>query len=198
MADFNNDGFKDIFISSGIVQRPVDLDYIKFVSDLARMKSRDQSLNLDNEALSKMPEGSSYCYLFKGNGEEQFADSSSTWGIAHEKGFYTGAAYADFDNDGDLDIVVNPVRSTAFIYQNGSSGNFIQFQLKGDRTNSFGIGAKAYVFQKGNIQYQQLMLTRGFQSSSTTRLHFGLSLPSVDSVLILWQKCILDIMNGIG
>jgi hypothetical protein len=197
MADFDNDGFKDIFISSGIVKRPVDLDYVRFVSDLAREKRFNNSPNLDEKALEKMPEGSSYCFLFKGDGKG-FQNKSDEWGIAHKKGFYTGAAYADFDNDGDLDIVVNPLESNAFIYKNNSPPkNYLQVKFNGDTLNPFGIGARAFVFQKGKIQNQELMLTRGFQSSSFPRLHFGLdTIPQIDSLLIVWPDAKYQVITN--
>ncbi len=188
MADFDNDGNKDIFISNGIIKRTADLDYVRFVSDLSKQKTFNNSPSLDEKALEKMPDGSSYCFIFKGNGKGNFEDKSSDWGIAHKKGYYTGASYADFDNDGDLDIVINPVQSKAFIYQNNSpANNYLQLKFHGDSLNLFGIGAKVYVFQQGRMQYQQLMLTRGFQSSSSSMLHFGLdNISAIDSVLVVW------------
>lgn len=199
MADFDNDGFKDIFISSGIVQRPVDLDYIRFVSALANERGTRITDNADASALEKMPEGSSYCFLFQGTDTGNFADKSADWGIAHKKGFFTGAAYSDLDNDGDLDIVVNPVRSKSFIYRNNSLGkNYLQLKFSGGASNWFGVGVKAYLFQPGKLQYQQLMLTRGFQSSSSPRLHFGLDTIAIDSLLIVWPDSAYQVLKNLS
>jgi len=97
-------------------------------------------------------------------------------GLAELKGVYNGAAYSDLDNDGRVDVVINALNSPALILKNTSpQKNYIGIELKGEGLNTKGIGAKAYVFYEGNKrQYQQLMPTRGFQSSTDYRLHFGL------------------------
>lgn len=189
-ADFDNDGNKDLFITSGIVKRTTDLDYVKFISTAYMQKQLDKSANLDDEAISKMPDGISHNYLYKGNGNLQFNDISKEGGFEKDMGYFNGAAYADLDNDGDLDLVVNSINSTAAIYKNNAPPkNFINISFKGDSLNTGGIGAKVYLFTKDKIQYQQLMLTRGFQSSSDTRLHFGLdTLKNIDSLLIVWPN----------
>ncbi len=187
-ADFDNDGNKDLFISSGIVKRPVDLDYIRFVSDLIVKKDLDKTNKYDNVAIEKMPDGASHPFLYKGDGHLSFTDKSNEWGTGKMKGYFNGSAYADLNNDGNLDLVISCINAPAVILKNNTKAkNSIAVTFNGDGFNRFGVGAKAYVFQKGMMQYQQLMLTRGFQSSTETRLHFGLdSLTSVDSVLVVW------------
>lgn len=192
-ADFDNDGNKDLFISSGIVKRPLDLDYIKFVSDLYMHKALNSSDKYDDMALEKMPDGSSHPFLYKGDGNIFFKDMSDDWGTGQMKGYYNGAAYVDLNNDGKLDLVINALNAPAVILKNDApKKNYLSISFKGNDMNTFGIGCKAWVFQKGNgdssrMQYEQLMFTRGFQSSSDTRLHFGLDTSSVlDSVLIVW------------
>lgn len=188
MADFDNDGNKDLFISSGIVKRPVDLDYINFISQRAIQKSRNMSDEFDAESIEQMPDGSSKPFLFKGDGKLTFTDVSNEWGTGEMKGYYNGASYADLDNDGDLDIVINALESAAVVLQNNTkSKSYISLSLKGDGANTAGIGTKAWVFQKNTMQYQQLMPTRGFQSSSDNKLLFGLdSVAAADSLLIVW------------
>ncbi|MBL7724509.1 MAG: VCBS repeat-containing protein [Chitinophagaceae bacterium] len=188
-ADFDNDGNKDLFISSGIVKRPVDLDYVRFVSDL-KSKGMDQTDKFDEESIEAMPDGSSHPFLFKGDGNYSFKEVSDEWGTAKMKGYFNGSAYADLDNDGDLDLVINCINAKAAVLKNNAPGkNYISLSFKGDSLNSFGLGAKAYLFTGNKIQYQQLMLTRGFQSSCDTRLHFGLdSIATVDSILVIWPN----------
>ncbi|MGC4103462.1 VCBS repeat-containing protein [Ferruginibacter sp.] len=189
-ADFDNDGNKDLFISSGIVKRPVDMDYVRFVSDLEAKKGMNQTDEYDQIALDKMPDGSSHPFLFKGDGKYGFKDSSDTWGTGDMKGYYNGAAYADLDSDGDLDLVINTLNAPAVVLKNNAAAaNYISLSFKGDSSNTFGVGCKAWIFQKDKMQYQQLMFTRGFQSSSDTRLHFGLgNNATIDSMLIVWPN----------
>lgn len=208
-ADFDNDGNKDLFISSGIVKRTTDLDYVKFISNAYIQRQLNSSPDLDDTALAQMPDGSSHPFLYKGDGKLSFKDVSNEWGTGEMKGYYNGAAYADLDNDGNLDLVINRLEGPAVILKNNSQKkNYISVSFKGDGPNTFGIGCKTYIFQKGKsdtfrsgkyrMQYQQLMLTRGFQSSSDTRLHFGLDSSSViDSILIVWPDQKFQILKNV-
>ncbi|RYY58153.1 MAG: RNA-binding protein [Chitinophagaceae bacterium] len=187
-ADFDNDGKKDLFISSGIPKRPVDLDYIRFASNMYVHQQLNSTDKYDKDALDKMPDGSSHPYFFKGDGDLAFTDVSDAWGTGKLKGYYTGAAYADLDNDGRLDMIINPINSKAIVLKNNAPvKNYISISFKGTGGNRNGIGAKAWVYANGHMQYQQVMLTRGFQSSVEPRLHFGLdSTATIDSVVIVW------------
>ncbi|HEX6848846.1 MAG TPA: CRTAC1 family protein, partial [Chitinophagaceae bacterium] len=204
-ADFDNDGLKDLFVSSGIVKRPVDLDYVRFVSDM-QMKGFGATNKYDDKVIDSMPDGSTHPFLFKGNGDQPFSDVSKDWGFDQLKGYYNGAAYADLDNDGDLDLVINCINSKALVFKNNAENaiapqakkNSLTISFKGDRLNRFGIGTKAYLFNNDKIQYQQLMLTRGFQSSVDTKLHFGLdSLNVVNSILIVWPDQRFEVLKNI-
>ncbi len=193
-ADFDNDGNKDLFISSGIVKRPVDLDYVRFVSDLSAKTDRDKSDEYDEMTINKMPDGTSHPFLFRNTGTGSFKDVSEKWGTGKMKGYFNGAAYADLDNDGNLDLVMNCINAPAVILKNNARRrkNFFPLSFKGEGMNKFGIGAKAWLWAHDNksgnpdLQYQELMLTRGFESSSDTRLHFGLDSLIADSMLIVW------------
>ena len=199
-ADFDNDGNKDLFITSGIVKRPVDVDYVRFVSDLHVKKGMNQTDKYDDEAINTMPDGSSHPYLYKGDGKLNFKDVSDTWGTGKLKGYFNGASYADLDNDGDLDLVINCINATAVVLKNDAAKkNYLSVAFKGaDSFNTFGVGCKAYVFQKGKMQYQQLMLTRGFMSSTDTRLHFGLdSISKIDSLLVVWPDQKFQVLKNI-
>ena len=191
-ADFDNDGKKDLFISSGIVKRPTDLDYVRFISDLAMHVNRNASDKFDDETIAKMPDGSSHPFLFKGNLDAGFKDVSKDWGTEEMKGYFNGAAYADLDNDGNLDLVINCIGKPAVVLKNTSAPkNHIDISFKGTGMNRFGIGSKAYLFshnakKEAVTQFQELMLSRGFQSSCDAKLHFGLDSLTADSLLIVW------------
>jgi len=199
-ADFDNDGMKDIFITSGIVKRPVDLDYVFFVSnELQQKRGFSQTDAHDKEAINAMPDGSSHPFFFKNMDGISFRDMSTEWGTGSMKGYYNGAAYADLDNDGDLDIIMNPINEKAVLLRNDihTLNHFIQLQFKGDKGNSKGIGVKAYLFSDSGMQYQQLMQTRGFQSAVPPVLHFGLPAgESADSLLIVWPNQQYQVIQG--
>ena len=187
-ADFDNDGNKDLFISSGIVKRPLDLDFVLFFSSIRDPAAFGSPEELQKTLLEKMPDGRSHPFLFRGDGESAFADSSDAWGTGGLEGYFNGAAYADLDNDGRLDLVINGLNAPAVILRNAAPArHWLSVAFEGGGANRFGIGAKAYVYAGGKLQYQQLMLTRGFMSSTEPRLHFGLGGAAVaDSVLIVW------------
>jgi hypothetical protein len=199
-ADFDNDGNKDLFISSGIVKRPVDLDYIRFISNGYNHKILNTSDKLDDKALDLMPDGAGHPFLFRNSGTDAgFIDVSKDWGTGDMKGYFNGAAYADLDNDGNLDLVVNCLNAKALILKNNApKKNWLSLSFKGEGMNTKGIGAKAYVFAGGRMQYQQLMLTRGFMSSSEEKLHFGLdSSRGIDSLLIVWPDQRYQVLRGL-
>jgi len=203
-ADFDNDGNKDLFFTSGVMKRTTDLDYVKFISNVYVQRQMDKSIALDNEALDKMPDGISHNYLFKGDGHLQFTDASKDWGLQSDKGYFTGAAYADLDNDGDLDMVVNAIDSKARVYKNNNeNGHYLSIKLKGEGLNTNGVGAKAWLFTNDSgirkMQYLQMMPTRGFLSASDSRLHFGLGKDSTaDSLLIVWSSKKFQLIKNVS
>ncbi len=199
-ADFDNDGRKDLFVSSGIPKRPVDMDYVRFVSDQTVKKGLDFTDKYDQETIDAMPEGSCHPFFFKNNTGYSFSDVSNDWGTGKMKGFYNGAAYSDLDNDGDLDMVINALEEKSLILRNNTNDKrSISFSFSGDSLNKFGLGTKIYLFSKEGLQYQQLTLTRGFQSSVEPKLFFGLGTASVaDSVLVVWPDQKFQLLKNIA
>ena len=188
-ADFDNDGYKDLYISNGFTYRVNDLDFNAF-SQNALISDQKKNIATNKFALiHHIPHGAVADYLYLNKKETGFADASA------EAGFTTstlsnGAAYADLDNDGDLDLIVNRMNEPAGIYQNNMPcKNYLGIQLKGEQKNTFGIGAKLCVFASDGIQFLQQSTVRGFMSSVSPVLHFGLnSATRIDSLLIVWPS----------
>ncbi len=192
MADYDGDGLKDIFISNGILRRPNDLDYLKFVIGDSLHYGLPTSHKLDQEAIDLMPSGKVHNYLFQGSKDLRFKDKSLTWGFK-EEGISNGSSYADLDNDGDLDLISNNLNEPAGIYENHSrellKNNFVKVKFKGEGMNTFGVGAKVILKTKDGQQMQQMMPTRGFMSSVEPMLLFGIGqLSEVDSLIVVWEN----------
>ena len=191
--DFNGDGIKDIFVANGIVKRPNDLNYMKFIMGDSPQNSQFSKQEHDKKALDLMPDGKVHNYFFKGNQNLQFDDKSMSWGFEEAK-IANGATYADLDNDGDLEIITNNINAEATIYNNQSIENlgnsFCKIKLKGESQNTFGIGAKVVLKANGIEQNQQLMPTRGFMSAVEPILTFGLgkNVQMIDTVKVIWES----------
>ena len=189
LADFNGDGNKDLFISSGILKRPVDLDYVRFVSSMERNQNLSGTDAYDDEVIKAMPDGATHPFFFSNTGSGLFQEVSKSWGTSDLKGYYTGAAYADLDNDGDLDIIINAINEKAVLLKNNQQPKqYLRFKTRGEGLNSTGLGARLYAFHSGKLQLHEIMPTRGFQSASDTRWIIGLdSIGKIDSLLVVWS-----------
>jgi hypothetical protein len=204
MADYDNDGLKDIFVTNGIPKRPNDLDYIKFASNDSMRYAMELSKSLDKKALALMPDGRWHNYLFKGTPSLHFEDKSKEWGMEMPN-CSNGAVYADLDNDGDLDLVTNNLNEAASLYRNTTidkakenQPHYLKIKLEGDKPNAFGLGTTVTLRYKGQLQQQQLMPVRGFLSSVEPVLLFGLgSQTQVDTLEITWPDLRTEIKTGI-
>lgn len=190
-ADFDNDGRKDLFVSSGIYRRPNDLDYINYVGAEQVQATLGTRITEANLALLKhMPQIQLPSHVFRNDGDLHFTDMAAAWGLS-QPGYANGAAYADLNNSGSLDLVVNMINAPASIYRNrgrsGTGSNWLTIQLKGAGANTLGIGARLRVVAGGTRQWYEQMLTRGFQSSVDPRVHVGLgTAQAIDSLVIVW------------
>jgi enediyne biosynthesis protein E4 len=193
-ADFDNDGFKDIFISNGIRRDMTDSEYIQFKRDTIAMVQKTGDPYVTPKTMQKwldrMPSVKVHNYMFRNTGGLVFEDVSTPWGF-DLKTFSNGTVYSDLDLDGDLDLVVNELDSIALIYRNESdklpNHHYLQFAFKGSSKNPFGIGTKVTVYTKGRLQYHELKVSRGFLSSVEPVLHFGLGTATMaDSVIVRW------------
>ncbi|WP_093825550.1 VCBS repeat-containing protein [Spirosoma endophyticum] len=202
LADYDNDGIKDLFITNGIVHRPNNLDYAKFAADDSLRYAMETSHSLDERATKLMPEGKVHNYLYRGTSSLRFEDKSIAWGF-ETPNYSNGAAYADLDNDGDLDLITNNIDSPAGLYRNDANNMFpankyLTVKLRGDALNTFGMGAKLLVKYSDTTQMQQLMSTRGFESSVAPELLFGLGKRSVvDSLIVIWPNQQMEVRRNV-
>ncbi|MDN3689452.1 VCBS repeat-containing protein [Cyclobacterium jeungdonense] len=192
-ADFDNDGFKDIYVTNGVRRDINNSDY--FRSDEVQNFDEGNSLDLTK----KIPSEKIKNFAFQNKGDLTFTDVSENWGI-NFNGFSNGVAYADLDNDGDLDLVINNLDDQASIYENNANqlatANFLQIELKGDATNPLGLGAKIWLETDSVTQYQELTLTRGFQSSVDPTIHFGIGKAVlVNRIKVLWPNGLQSIVD---
>lgn len=196
VADFDNDGLRDIVITNGLPRDVTDLDYISYNNGQVGSTGNFSLALVDSLPIVRIPN-----YAFKNKGELQFENKSAAWGFT-QSSFSNGAAYADLDNDGDLDIVVNNINENTFIYEN-TSHNINQHQLtialNGKELNTQAIGASIRIYYGGNQQqYYEHQPTRGYLSTDDARAHFGLgNVTQLDSILVRWPDDKTQLLKNI-
>ena len=190
IADFDNDGWKDLFIANGIHQDLTDQDFLNYIADGDVMKSMIQDSVVNYEKLlASIPSNKIKNYLFHNKQGRSFENLAENWGL-DTPSHSNGSAYGDLDNDGDLDLIVNNVNMAPFIYRNdGEPQNWIQFKLIGRNKNTQAINSKIEVTTADGTQYFEFMPQKGFQSSMDYVIHVGLGEnTSVDMVKVFWPN----------
>jgi hypothetical protein len=189
--DMDNDGWKDIFVSNGIYKDLTDQDYIEFLGNRENMDKIAQKRNFDyKEFADKMVSTPLVNYAFSNNHNLTFTNKVKEFGL-DQASFSNGAAYADLDNDGDNDLIVNNVNMPVFIYKNNAEklhNNYLQVKLQGSGLNRFGVGTTIKAYSKGSLIVYYHQPTRGFESSTSPNLlTMGLGkIKQIDSLQIIW------------
>jgi enediyne biosynthesis protein E4 len=201
-GDYDNDGQKDLFVTNGYVKDYTEMDFLKYSVDRVVRNMNKDSVDPIPEYIRKMPTNEIPNYIFQNQGNGTFAKKTAEWGFDH-KGVSAGAAYADLDNDGDLDLVVSNSNEVAGIYKNNSEqqvkNNYLRVQLDGGALNQRGIGAKVKLYCKGQLNYQEQSPVRGFQSSCDPVLNFGVGKNTViDSLIVIWPNDRFQKMTGVA
>lgn len=200
LADFDNDGWNDLHITNGYLRDYTNLDFINYMDDYVAQKGKLVREDV-MEIIAQMPASEVSNYLFKNDGGKGFVNTTAAWGLQRPSNS-NGATYFDSDQDGDLDLVVNNVNQKAFFYENQTESglhNYLKITLKGNTGNTLGIGAKVIIKNDTQLQVKEQYPTRGFQSSVTPTLHFGLGsgVTTIDTLKVIWPNQEIQIITQV-
>jgi len=190
IADYDNDGRKDLFITNGILHDVTNRDFLKYKQNYLESKNYDLNPKDVSTLMRNLPSSNLENYAFKNEGNMNFDDVSKSWNLDKNTNS-NGAAYTDLDNDGDVDIITNNINEPASVFVNRASEqrnhHYLKIRLRGSGSNTFGLGSKVTVYVQGEQQYAEQYPTRGYLSSVSPVLHFGLGdRRRVDSLRIVW------------
>ncbi|MFQ5447185.1 MAG: VCBS repeat-containing protein, partial [Saprospiraceae bacterium] len=201
LADFDNDGWKDYYISTGFRRYSRDNDFMNEMKRIREENGGTIPLNMRKDLYEKMPEIKTENFIYKNNRDLTFKKMSEEWGMP-ELSYSTGAAYGDLDGDGDLDMLVSNIDHEAFVYRNNASeqkrGNYLRLKLIGETPASITAGAKVTIHYGGEMQYQELLRTRGYEGGMENAVHFGLGdVTNVEEVKIQWPNGKVQTLTGV-
>jgi hypothetical protein len=206
-ADFDNDGYRDLFVGNGYRKDVTDQDFIAYGKELAMFTTDKNRMNAIRQELEKLPGVRKPNFLFQNNGDLTFTDKAKEWGL-DQPSYSNGAAYADFDNDGDLDLVTNNINDEAFVYRNDlittetkGDHDFLRIKLQGDKGNLAGYGTTIAVYAEGQVHYAEHQTVRGYKSTVENIEHFGLgkvNSDKVDSIVVTWPQGKRQVLRNIS
>ncbi len=203
LFDMDNDGYRDIFITNGINHDLTDLDFVDFFANeiIQKMALTGQKESIDS-IINKMPIRPQPNYAYKNNKDLTFSNANKDWGFELPT-MSNGAAYGDLDNDGDLDLVINNVNMEAFVYENHTDSmtenNYIKLKFEGPETNKFAIGTSVYLYYDNNVVFQELIPSRGFQSSMDHEMTIGLgNAERIDSLRVIWPDDLTQLSQNVA
>ena len=200
MVDLDNDGDKDIYISNGYVKDVTDLDYINYASENNMFGDRENRVKSQKEFANKLKSIHLPNYIYENRGEINFKNVSRSWTKATPS-FTNGVAYADFDKDGDVDLMLNNINEPATLLENRATeykGNhYLRVKLKGISLNPSGIGSEIKIWSNGKIQSHFQSVVRGYLSSVEPIAHFGVNGALVDSIRVQWPDGRINLVKNV-
>lgn len=201
LADLDNDGYKDLFITNGYLRDYTNKDFLKYWGDYKVKKAVDREPVMLMDLVTSMPSTTLMNYVFRNEHDLTFSNKQKDWGFT-KTGISSAAVYADLDNDGDLDLVINNINEPAAVYKNLSreqnKGNYLGIKLQAKTGNTAAIGAKVTVYANGGLQYEEVNPGRGYLSALPASLHFGLgSAQQADSVRITWPDHTTQLLTNV-
>jgi enediyne biosynthesis protein E4 len=204
LADYDNDGHRDLLITNGYPKDVTDLDFTTYASGSNMFGTPEARLAKAMQAIDKLVGIKKPNFIFKNNNDLTFTNQAKAWGL--DRPSYTnGAAYADLDNDGDLDLVMNNINDKAFIYRNklcrknNNEANFLRLQLITIKGKSNALGTKVKVYSKSQFQYAEQQQQRGYKSSVEPYMHFGLGeITIIDSLVVAWPAGNQQVLKNIA
>jgi hypothetical protein len=202
LADYDNDGYKDLFVTNGYLRDYTNKDFLRYWGDYKVKKAMDREPVLLMDLIRVMPSTTLPNYIFRNNGNCTFTNQQKQWGM-DRPAISSGAVYADLDNDGDLDLVINNINENAFVYRNTArditKAGYLSLVLHYKKPNWFAIGAKLYLYHNKTVQYTEVNPARGYLSCVPTRQHFGIdSAGTIDSIKIVWPDHSVQLLTNVA